>query len=214
MTEFIYLHGFASSPSSKKACVFKDHFRKAGLTLIIPDLQEDNFENLTVTSQVSLVQRIIDGKAGTKICLIGSSMGGYVATLIAETRKEIGALYLMAPGFNFLNRWMRSMAWDKRTLNLMPDLIKVFHYRYNREVTLKTNLFRDAIDWDALPLVRNVPTRIVHGIHDETVPIQESRNYVNSRPWCQLIELDADHGLLSGIDWIVDDCMKYFQVDR
>jgi uncharacterized protein len=213
MTEFIYLHGFASSPGSQKACVFKDHFKKAGLTLIIPDLQEDDFENLTVTSQVSLVQKIIDGKPDTDFALIGSSMGGYVATLIAETRKEIGSLYLMAPGFNFLNRWMTNMGWDKSSLNLMPDLIQVFHYRYNKEVTLKTKLFRDAIDWDSLPMIHNVPTRIIHGIHDETVPIQESRNYVSSRPWCQLIELEADHGLLSCIDWIVDDCMKYFQID-
>ena len=32
MTEFIYLHGFASGPGSQKARVFKDRFKKAGLT--------------------------------------------------------------------------------------------------------------------------------------------------------------------------------------
>ena len=48
MTEFIYLHGFASGPNSQKACVFKERFKMAGLSLTIPDLQEDDFENLTL----------------------------------------------------------------------------------------------------------------------------------------------------------------------
>ena len=209
MTEFIYLHGFASGPGSQKARVFKDRFEKAKLSLTIPDLQQGDFENLTLTKQVSLVQSIIDAKPGAGFALIGSSMGGYVAALTAETRKEVAALYLMAPGFNFLSRWMENMGWDKNFA--IPDLIRVFHYRYNREVTLNTGLFRDAIHWDSLPLVCNIPTRVVHGIHDETINIQESRDFVKSRPGCQLKELDSDHGLFSCIDWIVDDCMKFFR---
>ena len=192
--------------------MFKDRFEKARLPLTIPDLQQGNFENLTLTNQVSLVQSIIDGKPGARFALIGSSMGGYVAALTAETRKEIEALYLMAPGFNFLNRWMENMGWDKNSFSSTPDLIRVFHYSYNREVTLNTHLFRDAIQWDSLPLIRDIPIRVVHGIHDETINIQESRDFAGSRPWCQLKELDSDHGLFSCIDWIIDDCMKFFRM--
>ncbi len=211
MTEFIYLHGFASGPGSRKACVFKDRFEQAGLSLTIPDLQQGDFENLTLTKQVSLVQSIVDEKPGARFVLIGSSMGGYVAALIAETRMEVKALYLMAPGFNFLARWMKNMGWDETSLASVPDLIRVFHYRYNKEVTLKTDLFRDAINWDSLPLTRNIPMRVVHGLHDDTIDIQESRGFARSRPWCQLKELDSDHGLLSCIDWIVEDCMEFFR---
>ncbi len=212
MTEFIYLHGFASGPGSQKACVFKDRFKKARLPLTIPDLQQGDFENLTLTKQVSLVQGIIDGKPGTRFALIGSSMGAYIAALIAETRKEIKALYLMAPGFNFLNRWMENMGWDKNHLDSIQDLIPVFHYSYNAEVNLRTDLFRDAMNWDSLPLTRNIPIRLIHGLHDETVSIQESRDFSRSRPWCQLKELDSDHGLLSCIDWIVEDCLEFFRL--
>jgi len=102
------------------------------------------------------------------------------------------------------------MGWDKNSLNLLPYLIQVFHYRYNKEMALKTDLFRDAIHWDSLPLSRKIPIRVVHGIHDETVDIQESRDFAKSRPWCQLKELDSDHGLISCIDWIVDDCVNFF----
>ena len=214
MTEFIYLHGFASGPGSQKACIFKNNFEKFNLPITIPDLQQGDFENMTLTKQISLVQNIIDGKSGVDIALIGSSMGAYIAALIAETRKEIKALYLMAPGFNFLNRWMENMGWDKNSLFATPDFIQVYHYSYNREVSLNTNMFRDAVKWDSLLLTRNIPIRIVHGLHDETVSIQESRDFSGSRPWCQIKELDSDHGLLSCIDWIVADCMKFFRLNN
>ncbi|MBT5471899.1 MAG: hypothetical protein HOK41_14950 [Nitrospina sp.] len=214
MTEFIYLHGFASGPGSQKARIFKIHFEKAHLSITIPDLQQGDFENMTLTKQISLVQNIIDGNPGTDVALIGSSMGAYIAVLIAETRKEVKALYLMAPGFNFLNRWMENMGWDKNSLSSTPDLIQVFHYSYNNEVSLNTNLFRDAVNWDSLLLTRNIPIRIVHGLHDETVGIQESRDFAGSRPWCQLKELDSNHGLLSCIDWIVVDCMEFLRLNN
>jgi pimeloyl-ACP methyl ester carboxylesterase len=212
MTEFIYLHGFASGPGSQKACIFRKYFENAQLSITIPDLQQGDFENMTLTKQISLVQSIIDGKPGVDFALIGSSMGAYIAGLLAETRKEIKALYLMAPGFNFLNRWMENLGWDKDSLSSTPDLIRVFHYSYNKEVNLSTDLFRDAINWDSLSLTRNIPIRIVHGLHDETVNIQESRDFAGLRPWCQLKELDSDHGLLSSIDWIVTDCMEFFRL--
>ena len=40
MTEFIYLHGFASGPDSNKAQAFKKRFEKLNIVFHIPDLQE------------------------------------------------------------------------------------------------------------------------------------------------------------------------------
>jgi len=207
MTEFIYLHGFASGPNSNKARAFKKRFDELNIPFHIPDLQEDDFENLTLSRQIRLVQGIIDGEYLKNFGLIGSSMGGYLASLIAQTRESVKAQYLMAPGFNFLNRWREKLDLSKTT----QDLIPVFHYRYNKEVLLNTRLFRDAEIWESLPLVRKIPTLIVHGLHDETVDIQESRNFVRNHPECQLKELDSDHGLLSCIDWIVEDCIGFFK---
>ena len=210
MTEFIYLHGFASGPNSSKAQVFKKRFEKLDITFHVPDLQEGDFENLTLSGQIRLVQNIIDKDKRKKFGLIGSSMGGYLASLIAQTRDSVKALYLMAPGFNFLNRWRETLNLSKTT----QDLIPVFHYRYNKEVLLNTYLFRDAETWESLPFERKVPTLIVHGLHDTTVNILESRNFVSNHPGCELKELDSDHGLLSCVDWIVEDCLRFFQNQR
>ena len=210
MTEFIYLHGFASGPNSSKAQAFKKRFEKLDITFHVPDLQEGDFENLTLSGQIRLVQNIIDKDKRKKFGLIGSSMGGYLASLIAQTRDSVKALYLMAPGFNFLNRWRETLNLSKTT----QDLIPVFHYRYNKEVLLNTYLFRDAETWESLPFERKVPTLIVHGLHDTTVNILESRNFVSNHPGCELKELDSDHGLLSCMDWIVEDCLRFFQDQR
>ena len=210
MTEFIYLHGFASGPNSSKAQAFKKRFEKLDITFHVPDLQEGDFENLTLSGQIRLVQNIIDRDKRKKFGLIGSSMGGYLASLIAQTRDSVKALYLMAPGFNFLNRWRETLNLSKTT----QDLIPVFHYRYNKEVLLNTYLFRDAETWESLPFERKVPTLIVHGLHDTTVNILESRNFVSNHPGCELKELDSDHGLLSCMDWIVEDCLRFFQNQR
>jgi len=210
MTEFIYLHGFASGPNSSKAQAFKKRFEKLNITFHVPDLQEDDFENLTLSRQIRLVQNIIDRDKRKKFGLIGSSMGGYLASLIAQTRDSVKALYLMAPGFNFLNRWRETLNLSKST----QDLIPVFHYRYNKEVLLNTNLFRDAEIWESLPLKRKIPTLIVHGLHDNTVDILESRKFVSAHPGCELKELESDHSLLSCMDWIVEDCLSFFQDQR
>ena len=210
MTEFIYLHGFASGPNSSKAQAFKKRFEKLNITFHVPDLQEDDFENLTLSRQIRLVQNIIDRDKRKKFGLIGSSMGGYLASLIAQTRDSVKALYLMAPGFNFLNRWRETLNLSKST----QDLIPVFHYRYYNKVLLNTYLFRDAETWESLPFKRKIPTLIVHGLHDKTVNILESRNFISKHPGCELKELDSDHGLLSCMDWIVEDCLRFFQDQR
>lgn len=210
MTEFIYLHGFASGPGSNKAKAFKKRFDELGISIHVPDLQQGDFENLTLTGQIELVQGIIDKKKDKSFGLIGSSMGGYLASLIAQTRESVQALFLMAPGFNFLNRWRKKLDISKTT----DELIPVFHYRYNKEVRLNTYLFRDAETWESLPLDRKIPTFIVHGLHDETIDIEESRNFVREKSFCSLKELDSDHGLLSCIDSIIEDSLGFFNQQK
>ena len=211
MTEFVYLHGFASGPSSKKATAFKNKFKEIGGSLNTPDLEGGNFENMTLTSQVNIVLDLLDQFQCKKVCLIGSSMGGYLATLVAQRRVEIKATYLMAPGFNFLERWMRSLKLDCDDETCWEPKIQIFHYRYDETKYIRTDIFKDAKIWRSLGIKREVPSRIVHGTHDEVVPVDESKKFVSQRPWCSLKELDSDHGLLSHLQWVVDDCMVFFK---
>jgi uncharacterized protein len=99
---FIYLHGFASGPSSRKAQIFKARLEAAGAEVEVPALDGGDFENLTISGQYAIVERLAGGGA---VSLIGSSMGGYLASQYASRHPEVEKLVLMAPAFHFHARW-------------------------------------------------------------------------------------------------------------
>src|ERR1700742_1119181 len=101
---YVYLHGFASGPASGKATYFQQRFaEECVLDLQIPDLSEGDFEHLTITGQLKVIERECAGDRGV---LLGSSMGGYLAALYAAREQEaVQRLVLMAPPFWFAQRW-------------------------------------------------------------------------------------------------------------
>lgn len=209
-TQFIYLHGFASSPQSHKATAFRKRFDALGVPLIVPDLEDGDFTHLTISSQMRVIRKTLDAISHDSLALIGSSMGGYLAALTGQLVPQVKGLYLMCPGFNVVQRWRSMLADEIRQAEQREGLIRVFNYRYNKTMDLDLGLFADAEQWDNTIFDRPVPTRMVHGIHDDTVDIGESRNFVQSHPWASLKEVNSDHGLLSHLDWIIDDCLKFF----
>lgn len=211
MTEFVYLHGFASSPASKKASLFTNRFNELGVSLSVPDLNGGDFENMTLTRQMNTLFHLMDQFKNKDVCIIGSSMGAYIAILAAQQKMNINAIYLMAPGFNFLGRWMLKLNLLYEDEASWDTLIPVFHYRYGETRLINTRLFKDARIWSRYKMKRELPTRIVHGKNDKVVPIEESRKFADAHPWCSLYELNTDHGLLGYIDLIVEDCIVFFK---
>src|SRR5512145_2640884 len=84
MAAKVYLHGFASGPGSTKAQFFRARFAEHGITLEIPDLAP-NFTHMTIDSMLAIVDTILD--RGPAV-LLGSSLGGYLATLAAARRPD------------------------------------------------------------------------------------------------------------------------------
>lgn len=209
MPVFIYLHGFASSPNSSKAKVFKSKFDSLNTPIEIPALDGGNFQNLTITRQLDIIFEVMGKYPGEQFAVIGSSMGGYLAALTANLRPQVKAIYLMAPGFNFLKRWKKKWETGDEMNSPSAKSLKVFHYGMNKYTDLDSLLFEDAEKWEKIHLDREIPTRLVHGIHDDTVPISESRTHADKIKSASLMELDSDHGLLSHIHWIVDDCIDF-----
>ena len=95
---YVYLHGFASGPLSRKAQFFREKFESTGVPLEIPALDQGDFEHLTITSQLDFITRLLDGQPAV---LLGSSMGGYLAALYASQHPEIERMVLLAPAFGF-----------------------------------------------------------------------------------------------------------------
>ncbi len=194
----------------QKAQVFRRRFEARGIDLVIPDLEGGDFQTLTISRQMGVIKGLLADHPNDPFALIGSSMGGYLAALTAHSCMQVEGMYLMAPGFNFLKRWKSS--WERGDDVNAPQasLIKVFNYRHGKFMYLDSNIFSDAEAWDKILLTQEIPTRIVHGIHDDTVPIVESRNFVKLARDRECLELDDDHSLLKSVDWIVEDCLGFF----
>src|SRR5581483_7068320 len=121
----LYLHGFASGASSRKARFFAEKLSALGVRVEVPILDEGNFQNLTLTGQLKVIDRAIHQEPVT---LIGSSLGDYLAALYAADHPEVQRLLLLAPAFRFHHLWSTGM--DAQTLERWRETgsLPIFHY--------------------------------------------------------------------------------------
>lgn len=77
----IYVHGFNSSPASYKARCLGDYLRQQGMAdhYLVPELDHRPAKALAGLRQIIAARR-----QAADITLIGSSLGGYYATTLAE----------------------------------------------------------------------------------------------------------------------------------
>jgi uncharacterized protein len=196
---YLYLHGFASGPQSRKAQAFRAAMRTAGCDLEAPDLAQGDFAHLTITSQLEFIGRLLDCHPAR---LIGSSMGGYLAALYASAHPEADRLVLLAPAFGFGSRWQTLTGPGKFDEWRASGWLDVFHYGDKTTRRVHFGLLEDAQRHPANPDFRQ-RARIFHGIHDETIPLDLSRTFALSHPNARLTELDSDHELTNVLDVIV-----------
>ena len=76
----LYLHGFRSSPSSMKARLVGARMAELGLAadFVCPQLPA------SPAAAMALALQLVDGVPADQLCLVGSSLGGYYATWLAE----------------------------------------------------------------------------------------------------------------------------------
>jgi predicted esterase YcpF (UPF0227 family) len=130
MNRILYLHGFASSPGSSKARFFGERLRAAGVAVDIPDLAAGDFEHLTISGQLGVIER---AAAGAPVALMGSSLGGYLAALYAARHPEVSRVVLLAPAFGFARHWAERMGATAVEAWRATGAIEVFHYGENRQ---------------------------------------------------------------------------------
>ena len=174
----IYLHGFASSPASSKAQFFTQKFKDAGFEVSVPALDGGDFRNLTITSQLDIVERAASGSE--HVILMGSSLGGYLTAVYAARHPEqVEKAIMMAPAFCFARRWSAELPaleeW-KRT-----GLMELFHYGDKRTREISYNLIADGLEYEDYPEVSQ-PALILHGALDPVVPVSLSEQFARLHP--------------------------------
>jgi hypothetical protein len=206
-----YLHGFASGPSSAKAKQFSEKLPQLGFRVTVPDLNKPTFEEMTLTSQLAEVEGHAQSvSAETGLVVIGSSMGGLIATLFAQNRPQVKALILMAPGFELLERWKQWLGDAGIEKWKQDGLMLIDHHSYAREMPLRYSFLEDARQYDTDNLHVNTPTLIFHGRNDTVVPLASSIRFKKrNSEFVQLIELEDDHQLLRSMRLIWPKCEDF-----
>ena len=186
-----YLHGLASSPQSIKAQFFRRKFEERGLPIKIPQLDQGNFEGLTITGQLAVVDQAVSGKP---VILMGSSLGGYLAALYAARNPNAEKLVLLAPALEFPRRWRERFSAEELALWKQRGSLAFFHYGYKTERPLGYGFVEDSVKYQNQPEFSQ-PALVLHGIRDSVVPAAVSRKYAARHPNIILRLLESGHEL-------------------
>jgi len=162
-----------------------------------------DFSNLSFCPMLTHTRALIRAQPG-QVLLVGSSLGGLLATWCAQRESQVKGLLLLAPAFEFLHHWLPKLSSEQRQSWEQGKPLWIHHHGENRSLPLGPLFLQHmAFFSETGSLVRQLPTRIVHGQQDEVIDLAASRHFAASRPWVHLLEVNADHGLagVSGLIW-------------
>ena len=163
MTTVIFSHGQESGPWGTKIRAMAELAREMGCTA-------DSIDYQGITDPTERVEKCVRECAGVndRLILVGSSMGGHVATAAAEKLGAAG-LFVLAPAY-----------------------------------------FMEGYE-DLTPKPPSMPICIVHGWHDDVVPVENSIRYARDCG-ATLHIVDGDHRLTGNIGEI-NEYLRYFIQD-
>lgn len=194
----LYLHGFASGPASRKATFFAAKLRALGFRVDVPDLSEGDFQSLTLTRQLAVIEALTGSEP---VLLIGSSMGAYLAALFAANHPSVLKLVLLAPAFGIYSRWTEQLGPERLASWQAHGTISVFHYAAGHELPIGFELIQDASRYPPFPDFTQ-PALILHGLQDSVAPVQFSLEFASQRSNVKLITFESGHELTDVMDEI------------
>lgn len=211
MPNVLYLHGFASSPNSRKAVWLGARFQERGVAFSAPDLEQGDFRNLTISSMLDVVHR---ATAGRKVTLIGSSLGGYLAAVYAELHpNSVDRLILMAPAFDFANMWLSQIGTPAAVAWKNSGALRMMHYGSGQEAEIGYALITDALSYPAEPQPPH-PALVFHGLKDNVVLPAAARNWCAYAPSSRrLVLYDDGHELGEVLEPMWDETVRFLNLN-
>jgi uncharacterized protein len=209
---YIYLHGFSSGPGSTKAKYIQNRFSQIGIELQVPDLNQDDFAHLTVSRQIAQVVDLFPDD-GSPVTLIGASLGAWISAIIAQDYYQVDRLILLAPAFDFLDHWLPKIGDRQLSLWQNTGYLEIYHHALKNLSPLHYNFVVDANKYPLSQIDRSLPTLIIHGIHDDVIPVSASRSFAKDRPWVELLEWDSDHQLTDLSERIFQEICQFCLVN-
>ena len=201
---YAYCHGFLSGPSSSKGRFLASALAWRGVTLALLDLNTPDGHPASLSHEGALSKIDDFWKAaqrdspGTRLCLVGSSFGGWAAAAYAQRHPDrVSRCLLLCPGFELGSRWQSIVGGADELLAWERDDARTFLMPHTgAPVRIPWRFAADSMRLDvSVPLVVRCPTTIIHGLQDDVVPADVSRRFASRHACVSLSVLDDDHWL-------------------
>lgn len=201
----IYLHGFASSPDSGKAHRFAAECAARGIGFTCPDLNEPEFETLTITRMLEQTRDAIAASGEGPVAIVGSSLGAFVAVHAAarDLTGRVARLVLMAPAFDFGGNRLKQLGEHGIEKWRADGSLEFFHYAHNRPRRVWFTLYEDAAQYDAFKLQLSMPIQIFQGRNDDVVLPSTVAAWCEGRSNVELTWFDDGHQLSESVEAIL-----------
>lgn len=221
----VFVHGFRSTCAGDKSLALARSAAQHGRSWVRFDLRAHgaspgDFRDFRVSTLLDDVLAVLDWCPPRPLVVVGSSLGGWLATLAARARPtRIARLILIAPAFNFVDQMFGRLpatqrrAWQDRGTMDFQDAFSGGQFTLDHAVLADARRF-DVLDGDwHLPC----PVDIYHGERDEIVNIALSRQFVDQvrAPARALHVLPrGDHRLAPAVPLILADLARTWGEQR
>lgn len=193
----LYLHGFASSPGSRKGLAYDAALTALGYSVERLDLRLPDRDRLRLSAMVAhVVERARDHRA---VVLIGSSLGGLTAALAAGQIEGCLGGVLMAPAFGFSARWPERLGPEVFARWEAGEPLAVEDHAGGPDLQVDHGFYLDAVATEAETTLADVPWLVFHGRDDDVVPLGASEAFVKRASQATLTTLDDGHALTNSL---------------
>ena len=174
----VFLTGFKSDMDGSKAIALEDFCREQGRAFVRFDFSghgrsEGAFEDGTIGRWFLDAVAVLDNLIAGPVVLVGSSMGGWVALLLATHRSDIvKAMVLIAPAPDFTEKLMWDDFSDAQKKAVMEDGQVELPSDYDAPYIITRDLIVEGRSHQLLdgPISYDGPVRMLHGLQDKSVP--------------------------------------------
>lgn len=207
----VWLGGFRSDMGATKAMALDDWAARHGRALVRFDYtghgeSGGRFAEATISTWLEDARAVIEAYAPEGAILVGSSMGGWIACLVAralarEGRAAPSGLVLIAPALDFTDSlmWARFTPEIRETIEREGAWMRPSQYDPN-PVPITRDLIADGRTHNLLdaPLDPGCPVHVLQGMDDPDVPYTHALRVVECLPKAGTILTliaDGDHRL-------------------
>ncbi len=174
----VWLGGFKSDMAGSKAQALADWAMANGRAYVRFDYlghgeSSGDFVKGTISRWREDALAVVDQLTDGPLVLVGSSMGGWLACLVAAVRAErIAGLVLLAPAADFTEKLMAPEMTAEDRLAMDRDGVWMRPSDYGDPYPIARELIEDGARWSILPgpVPVEAPVRILQGGADPDVP--------------------------------------------